>query len=94
MQITASQPQISSSRQQLQLPASLKPAGSQLPNGHSSSPFGASPAALSIPGPQQQLTIAPLNTQQPLHLPATAAQTAASESVLGLYDSAPSGESC
>ncbi|KAL0027420.1 hypothetical protein WJX79_011094 [Trebouxia sp. C0005] len=39
------------------------------------------------------LTIAPLNTQPPLHLPATAAQTAASESLLDLWDTAPSGSS-
>lgn len=93
MQITASQPQTINSRQQLQIPAHLKPASSQFSNSHTSSHFGASPAPLSMPAPPQgsSLTIAPLNTQPPLHLPATAAQTAVSESLLDLWDSAPSG---
>ena len=95
MQITASQPQTISSRQQLQIPAHLKPASSHVSNSHTSSHFGASPASFSIPAPnpRSSLTIAPLNTQAPLHLPATAAQTAASESLLDLWDSAPSGQS-
>ncbi|DBA70647.1 TPA: hypothetical protein ACH3X2_012029 [Trebouxia sp. C0005] len=94
MQITASQPQTINSRQ-LQIPAHLKPASSQFSNSHNSSHFGASPASLSMPAPNQgsSLTIAPLNTQPPLHLPATAAQTAASESLLDLWDTAPSGSS-
>lgn len=95
MQITASQPQTINSRQQLQIPAHLKPASSQFSSSHTSSHFGASPAPLSMPAPHQgsSLTIAPLNTQPPLHLPATAAQTAVSESLLDLWDSAPSGSS-
>ncbi|DBB18248.1 TPA: hypothetical protein ACH3X3_003210 [Trebouxia sp. C0006] len=94
MQITASQPQTINSRQ-LQIPAHVKPASSQFSNSHNSSHFGASPASLSMPVPNQgsSLTIAPLNTQPPLHLPATAAQTAASESLLDLWDAAPSGSS-
>jgi len=94
MQITASQPQTINSRQ-VQIPAHLKPASSQFSNSHNSSHFGASPASLSMPAPNQgsSLTIAPLNTQPPLHLPATAAQTAASESLLDLWDTAPSGQS-
>ena len=46
-----------------------------------------------VPNQGSSLTIAPLNTQPPLHLPATAAQTAASESLLDLWDAAPSGQS-
>lgn len=47
-----------------------------------------------MPAPQaaSSLTIAPLNTQPPLHLPATATQTAASEALLELWDNGdPSG---
>lgn len=58
--------------------------------------YGASPASYSLPQPEQQLsnlTIAPLNTQPPQNLPATAAQTAASEALLDLWDCAPSGSS-
>lgn len=47
-----------------------------------------------MPTPQatSNLTIAPLNTQPPLHLPATATQTAASEALLDLWDNGdPSG---
>ena len=94
MQITASQPQIINSRQQLAIPAHLRSANSHASNSHTSSHFGASPASLNMPAPQaaSHLTIAPLNTQPPLHLPATATQTAASEALLDLWDNGdPSG---
>ena len=94
MQITASQPQIINSRQQLAIPAHLRSAGSHPSNSHTSSHFGASPASLTIPAPQaaSNLTIAPLNMQPPMHLPATATQTAASEALLDLWDNGdPSG---
>ena len=94
MQITASQPQIINSRQQLAIPAHLRSASSHPSNSQNSSHFGASPASLNMPAPQaaSHLTIAPLNTQPPLHLPATATQTAASEALLDLWDNAdPSG---
>ena len=47
-----------------------------------------------MPAPQaaSNLTIAPLNMLPPLHLPATATQTAASEALLDLWDNGdPSG---
>ena len=96
MQITASQPQTINSRQQLAIPPHMRPASSHLSHSHASTHLGASPASLNVPAPHaaSSLTIAPLNTQPPLHLPATAAQTAASESLLDLWDAAdPSGES-
>lgn len=89
MQITASQPQPIHSR-------SLKPASIQLSNSLQSSVYGASPTSYNLPPPEQHqsnLTIAPLNTQPPQNLPATAAQTAASEALLDLWDGAPSGSS-
>lgn len=89
MQITASQPQPIHSR-------SVKPASIQLSNSLQSSVYGASPASYNLPQPEQQLsnlTIAPLNTQPPQNLPATAAQTAASEALLDLWDCPPSGSS-
>ena len=44
------------------------------------------------PQAASSLTIAPLNMQPPLHLPATATQTAASEALLDLWDNGdPSG---
>ena len=88
MQITASQPQPIHAR-------SLKPASIQLSNSLNSSAFGTSPASYNLPQPEQHasnLTIAPLNMQPPQNLPATAAQTAASEALLELWD-APSGSS-
>lgn len=89
MQITASQPQPIHTR-------SLKPASLQLSNSLGSSALGVSPASYSLPPPEQHassLTIAPLNTQPPQHLPATAAQTEASEALLDLWDATPSGSS-
>ena len=94
MQITASQPQTINSRQ-LAIPPHMRPASSHLSNSHASTHLGASPASLNLPATHasSSLTIAPLNTQPPLHLPATAAQTAASESLLDMWDAAdPSGE--
>ena len=88
MQITASQPQPIHAR-------SLKPASIQLSNSLNSSAFGTSPASYNLPPPEQHasnLTIAPLHMQPPQNLPATAAQTAASEALLDLWD-APSGSS-
>lgn len=97
MQITASQPQVINSRQQLAIPPHLRPANSHPSHSHASTHFGASPGSLNMPAPQaaSSLTIAPLNTQPPLHLPATATQTAASEALLDLWDNGdPSGEKC
>ena len=94
MQITASQPQVINSRQQLVIPAHLRSASSHPSNSHTSTHFGASPGPMNLPAPQaaSSLTIAPLNTQPPLHLPATATQTAASEALLELWDNGdPSG---
>ncbi|KAL3153033.1 hypothetical protein ABBQ38_012057 [Trebouxia sp. C0009 RCD-2024] len=96
MLITASQPQVINSRQQLAIPAHLRPASSHPSNSHTSTHFGASPGSLNMPAPHaaSSLTIAPLNTQPPLHLPATATQTAASEALLELWDNGdPSGSS-